>query len=219
MKNLSSSDAATASVPNTPLVAPTPGRLFWAFLSIGAFTFGGGYAMLPLIQKSLVQKSKWLKDEEFVDAIAVAQSSPGPIAVNIATITGYKLKGLSGALSSVLGAILPSFVILLIIATFFLGVQDNRFVRGALTGMRPAIVALMASAVYDVGKKTIRSWQAAALSLIALVLLTVFKLHPVIVIVVAASAGLALNNRRTADRTSIKASAGSQHPRESRGDN
>lgn len=208
MKNSSGSDTAAVSAPNAPLVVPTPGRLFWAFLSIGAFTFGGGYAMLPLIQKSLVEKSKWLQDEEFVDAIAVAQSSPGPIAVNIAVITGYKLKGLPGALASVLGATLPSFVILLVIATFFLGVQDNRFVRGALTGMRPAIVALMASAVYDVGKKTIRTRQAAVLSLMALLLLTVFKLHPVVVIIAAASAGLALNSRQCTKNT-----------RESRGDN
>ncbi|NLG87279.1 MAG: chromate transporter [Firmicutes bacterium] len=220
MKNRSCSDTAIASVTQTDasLVPPTPARLFWSFLSIGAFTFGGGYAMLPLIQKSLVEKSKWLKDEEFVDAIAVAQSSPGPIAVNIAVMTGYKLKGLPGALASVLGAVLPSFTILLIIATFFLGVQDNRFVRGALTGMRPAIVALMASAVYDVGKKTIRSRQAAILSIIALLLLTVLQLHPVIVIIIAASAGLALNNHRTADQTSIEVSPDSHNPGESRGD-
>ena len=134
--------------------------------------------MLPLIRKSLVEKSRWLKDEEFVDAIAVAQSAPGPIAVNIAVITGYKLSGLKGTLAAVLGAILPSFVILIIVATFFLGIQNNRFVRAALTGMRPAIVALMASAVYDIGKNTIKSGQAAVLSIAALVLLLIVKLHP-----------------------------------------
>lgn len=177
-----------------PHITPTPGRLFWSFLSIGAFTFGGGYAMLPLIRKSLVEKSRWLKDEEFVDAIAVAQSAPGPIAVNIAVITGYKLSGLKGTLAAVLGAILPSFVILIIVATFFLGIQNNRFVRAALTGMRPAIVALMASAVYDIGKNTIKSGQAAVLSIAALVLLLIVKLHPVLVIIAAAIVGLVVNS-------------------------
>lgn len=183
-------------------VVPTPSRLFRSFLSIGAFTFGGGYAMLPLIRKSLVEKSHWLQDEEFVDAIAVAQSSPGPIAVNIAVITGYKLCGLKGALASVLGAVLPSFVILLVIATFFLGVQDNRFVRAALTGMRPAIVALMASAVYDVGKNTIKNGRAAILSMVALVLLLIYELHPVTVIIMAAITGFALNGRRAPEMSS-----------------
>lgn len=192
-------ESSTASALSTPS-KPTPGGLFWSFLSIGAFTFGGGYAMLPLIRKSLVEKSGWLQDEEFIDAIAVAQSAPGPIAVNIAVITGYKLNGLRGTLAAVLGATLPSFVILIIVATFFLGLQDNRFVRAALTGMRPAIVALMASAVYDIGKNTIRSKQAAVLSIVAIVLLLVVGLHPVLVIVAAAIAGLAVNSRRVLEQ-------------------
>ena len=145
--------------PKTEVVLgkPTPSGLFWSFLSIGAFTFGGGYAMLPLIRKSLVEKSSWLQDDEFVDTIAVAQSAPGPIAVNMAVICGYKLGAIKGALAAVLGATLPSFVILIVVAAFFLGAQDNPFVRAAFTGMRPAIVALMISAVYDIGKSTIKA--------------------------------------------------------------
>ncbi|MGI6129268.1 MAG: chromate transporter [bacterium] len=216
MKKYCSRGRTAPLIPDMATASPTPSRLFWSFLTIGAFTFGGGYAMLPLIQKSLVKKSKWLSDEEFIDAIAVAQSSPGPIAVNIAVITGYKLRGLSGALASVLGATLPSFFILLFIATFFLSVQDNRFIRGALTGMRPAIIALMASAVYDVGKKTIRSRQTAILSLSALVLLTIFNLHPVIVIIAAAGFGLALN---TTNKSKATVPSDSQSHSESRGDN
>ena len=130
----------------------------------------------------------------------MAQSAPGPIAVNIAVITGYKLNGLRGTLAAVLGATLPSFVILIIVATFFLGLQDNRFVRAALTGMRPAIVALMASAVYDIGKNTIRSKQAAVLSIVAIVLLLVVRLHPVLVIA-AANAVLRVNSRRVLEQT------------------
>jgi chromate transporter len=221
MKKPSTHNIESSAATESSYVAPTPGRLFWSFLSIGAFTFGGGYAMLPLIRKSLVAKSKWLRDEEFVDAIAIAQSSPGPIAVNIAVITGYKLSGLQGTLAAVLGATLPSFFILLIVATFFLGIQENRFVRAALTGMRPAIVALMASAVYDVGKNTIKNWRGALLSIAALVLLIPVQLHPVFVIIAAAITGLVLNSSRQAPsyESSQQQSSYNQDSNESRGGN
>ncbi|HKM39428.1 MAG TPA: chromate transporter [bacterium] len=178
-----------------PVSKPTPSGLFLSFLTIGAFTFGGGYAMLPLIQKTIVEKSPWLRQEEFVDVITIAQSSPGPIAVNIAIVTGYKLGGVRGALASVFGAVLPSFVILLIVATFFFGVQDNRFVRGALTGMRPAIVSLMTIAGCNIGRKTVRTKQALVLSLLALFLVIGIKLHPIIVILAGACAGILFNSR------------------------
>ncbi|MDK2928170.1 MAG: chromate transporter [Bacillota bacterium] len=170
---------------------PTPLRLFWSFFTIGAFTFGGGYAMLPLIRKSIVERSGWMEDEEFVDAIAVAQSSPGPIAVNIAALTGYKLSGLSGALLSVAGAALPSFITILVVASIFLGVQHNPYVRAAMAGMRPAVVALMAAAVFDVGKTAIKSRFGGALALLALLALIGFNVHPVFVIIAAATAGVA----------------------------
>lgn len=173
------------------MLPPTPLRLFWTFFAIGAFTFGGGYAMIPLIRKSIVERARWMEDEEFVDAIAIAQSSPGPIAVNIATLTGYKLSGLGGALFSVVGATLPSFITILVVASIFLGVQHNFYVRAAMAGMRPAVIALMAAAVLDVGKAAIKSRFSIVLGLLALVALTVFNVHPVLVIVAAAAAGVA----------------------------
>lgn len=173
------------------MLSPTPLRLFWTFLAIGAFTFGGGYAMIPLIKKSIVERTRWMEEEEFVDAIAIAQSSPGPIAVNIATLTGYKLSGLGGALFSVVGATLPSFITILVVASIFLGVQHNSYVRAAMAGMRPAVIALMAAAVLDVGKTAIKSRFSTVLGLLALVALTVFNVHPVLVIVAAAAAGVA----------------------------
>ncbi|HHY91929.1 MAG TPA: chromate transporter [Firmicutes bacterium] len=174
-------------------VPPSPLRLFWSFFVIGAFTFGGGYAMLPLIRKSIVEKSRWMEDEEFVDAIAIAQSAPGPIAVNIAVLTGYKLSGLAGAVFAVLGAALPSFITILIIAAIFLGVQHNPYVRAAMAGMRPAIVALMAAAVFDVGRTAIKNRFSTAVALAALVALLGLDVHPVLVIAAAAAVGLLAN--------------------------
>ncbi|MGI6605386.1 MAG: chromate transporter [Firmicutes bacterium] len=173
-----------------PKVAPTPFRLFKTFLAIGAFTFGGGYVMLPLIKRSIVEHSGWIGEDEFVDAIAIAQSSPGPIAVNIATLTGYKLGGYTGAFFAVLGASLPSFLIILMVASVFLGIENNPYVRAAMTGMRPAIVALMASAVYDIGKSAIKNRFAALLALLATVALIGFNVHPVLVLTIAAAVGL-----------------------------
>lgn len=156
--------------------------------------------MLPLIRRSIVERSRWMEDEEFVDAIAVAQSSPGPIAVNIAALTGYKLSGLPGALLSVLGAALPSFITILVVASIFLGVQHNPYVRAAMTGMRPAVVALMAAAVLDVGKTAIKNRFGAILALAALVALIGLDVHPVFVVIAAAATGLVATRGSTAGK-------------------
>ena len=116
--------------------------LFLTFVKIGTFTIGGGYAMLPLIQREVVDKG-WLSKEDFIDLFSVAQSLPGIFAVNISIFVGYKLKKVPGGIVCALGSILPSFFIILAIALFFTHVQDNVWVEKAFKGLRPAVVALM----------------------------------------------------------------------------
>ena len=116
--------------------------LFLAFMKIGMFTIGGGYAMLPLIQREVVDRG-WLSKEDFVDVFAVTQSLPGIFAVNISIFVGYRLKKTPGAICCALGTILPSFLIILLIALFFTQVRDNEWVERAFKGLRPAVVALI----------------------------------------------------------------------------
>ena len=117
--------------------------LFLTFVKIGMFTIGGGYAMLPLIQRDVVDRG-WMTKEDFIDVFSVAQSLPGIFAVNIAIFVGYKLKKTWGGFVCALGTILPSFVIMLLIALFFTQVKDNVWVEKAFMGLRPAVVALIA---------------------------------------------------------------------------
>ncbi len=117
--------------------------LFLTFLKIGVGTIGGGYAMLPLIEREVVDRG-WLTKEDFLDLFAVAQSLPGIFAVNISIFVGYKLKKSLGSVVCALGTIMPSFVIILVIATFFIRVQDNEWVERIFKGLRPAVVALIA---------------------------------------------------------------------------
>lgn len=118
-------------------------NIFLSFFKIGLFTFGGGYAMLPLIEQELIVRHKWIERKEFLDLLTLAQSVPGPIAVNTSVFVGYKVRGLKGAAAALLGTVLPSFVIILAIALFFADIRHNPYVDAAFKGMRPAVVALI----------------------------------------------------------------------------
>ena len=119
-------------------------ELFWSFFKIGAFTFGSGYAMLPIIEKEVVDRKKWFESEDFYNHLALAQSSPGPIALNTAVFVGYRMRGWVGALTAVLGSVIPCFAIILTIAIFLGDIRDNQYVDAAFKGIRPAVVALIA---------------------------------------------------------------------------
>lgn len=119
-------------------------QLFLVFLKIGAFTFGSGYAMIPLIEREVVGKKKWFSHEEFMDQFTLAQTAPGPFALNTAVFVGYKVRGYWGAFVSVAGIVIPSFTILLLIAVYLSGFRDNRYVAAAFSGMRPAVLAMIA---------------------------------------------------------------------------
>jgi len=164
-------------------------ELFMVFFKIGAFTIGGGYAMVPLIQEEICSRKKWSSDEEFLDIIAIAQSLPGVLAVNTASILGYKLFGIPGVLAAVLGAVLPSFVIILVIAVFFAQFAKYKATELIFRGVRPAVASLMAFAVIKLGKKVGISGFNIAMGLLATVLL-IFKLHPIIIITASGIIGI-----------------------------
>ena len=162
--------------------------LFLSFLKIGAFTFGGGYAMIPIIQREVIDRRKWIAGSDFLDLLTVAQSAPGPISLNTAVFVGYKIGGYAGAAAAVLGVVLPSFVIILLIAMFFSGIRNNPFVDAAFRGMRPAVVALIIAPVLGLMKGMhIGLKFAAAIIGIAL---WYFSVPPVPVLVAGAAAGI-----------------------------
>ena len=124
---------------------------FLSFLKIGIFTFGGGYAMIPLVQREVIDKG-WVKEDEFLELLTLAQSAPGPIALNTAVFVGYKVHGYRGMLAAVMGIILPAFLIILVIAIFFNSIRENRIVEAVFKGIRPAVVALMLAPVFGFSK-------------------------------------------------------------------
>lgn len=118
-------------------------KLFTTFFKIGLFSFGGGFAMIPLIQREVIERHKWIDEKDFLDMLVLAQSTPGPIAVNTSVFVGYKVAGAVGAIMATLGTVLPSFMVILLLALFFAEVRENRYVDAAFRAMRPAVVALI----------------------------------------------------------------------------
>lgn len=158
--------------------------MFSTFFKVGAFTIGGGYAMIPIIQREIVDKKKWIEEEEFLDAIAISQGSPGPVAVNLSILVGYKLKGLKGALTCCLGTILPSFLIILLIATVFSQFRNNPIIEKVFLGIRPAVVALIASAVYQLTKRSKLGYNKLLISLVSMAAIVFFGISPIYLILI-----------------------------------
>ena len=165
-------------------------QLFMIFLKIGMFTLGGGYAMIPLIEREIVMNKKWIGTKEFIDMLALAQSAPGVIAVNTAIFVGYKIKGLKGSLIASLGCILPSFVIILLVAMVFTDIRDNEIVNRIFKGIRPAIVALIAVPVWNMAKSANVTWKTAFIPIIAALLIWGLNISPVIVILAGILGGI-----------------------------
>lgn len=170
--------------------------IFKTFFKIGAFTIGGGYAMIPIIQKEVVDNKKWLKDDEFMDSIAVTNSLPGPLAINSATFVGYKTAGIPGAVVAALGAVLPSFLIILIIAMFFSNFSENAVVEQIFAGVRPAVVALIVYALVKLTTSVGINKINIIIAVAALALILFANMHPIFVIVLAGLAGLLIFNRK-----------------------
>ncbi len=177
-------------------------ELFYTFFTIGLFTFGGGYAMLPLIQQKVLEKN-WLPLEEIVDFIAVSESTPGPFAVNISTYVGTEVGGVFGAFCATLGVVLPSFIVILIVARCYIRFKSSKLVSGAMFSLRATVVGLMAAAVYGMLPTVFFhsgfSWSAVAkpeflcsAGIFAVMLVPALKkVSPILIIVCSAAIGIA----------------------------
>ena len=175
-------------------------ELFVTFFKIGLFTIGGGYAMLPLIQAD-VQAHGWMTAEELVNFIAVSESTPGPFAVNVSTYVGAELAGLTGALCATLGVVLPSFLIILLVARFYAAFRASAAVSGAMSGLRPAVIGMIGAAAVSVGQTVFAPAGLQALAgyplacslaiFVLMAFLTHRKLHPIAIILLSALLGIA----------------------------
>ena len=164
-------------------------KLFTTFFRIGLFTFGGGYAMIPLIENDVVEKNGWLQKGEFIDLLAVAQSAPGVFAVNMSVFVGYRLRGVAGALSAAFGCVMPSVVIILLIALFFQRFRHIEVVNNIFLGIRPVVVALIAVPVFNVAKSANISMRTIWVPVLSALLIVAFGVSPIYVIIVAGAAG------------------------------
>ena len=162
-------------------------KLFTTFFKIGAFTLGGGYAMIPIIEVEVVEKNKWIRKEEFLDLLAIAQSCPGVFAANIATFIGYKVKGEKGALYTTLGAVLPSFFIILLIAMF----MQIHWIAAMFNGIRPAVVALIAVPTFNLAKSAKIHLGNCWIPIAGALLISALHVNPIWVIIAAGLGGYA----------------------------
>jgi len=165
-------------------------QIFWTFTKIGAFTIGGGYAMLPLIEKEIVIRKKWIDASEFIDRIAISQSLPGIFAVNMSILVGYRLKGNKGSIVAALGVILPSFFIILLIAMFFRQFNENIYVMKIFKAIRPAVVALIAVPVFSTAKEVGINIRTIIIPVAAAFLIWYLGISPVYIVLAAAFGGI-----------------------------
>ncbi|MDD2294240.1 MAG: chromate transporter [Bacteroidales bacterium] len=164
------------------------GQLFWSFFKIGAFTFGSGYAMIPMIEKEVIDRKKWFEKDDFYNQLTLAQSAPGPIALNTAVFVGYKLKGWIGSLISVLGVVIPSFTILLLVAVYLAGYKDLPEVESAFKGIRPAVIALICVPCIRM-MKNFSIWKIAVAVSIAIIIWQL-GISPIYFLILGAAAGI-----------------------------
>lgn len=164
-------------------------KIFGVFAKIGAFTIGGGYAMIPLIQREMERRG-WLSEEELPDIVALSQSAPGVMAVNISIFAGHRLRGLKGSIAATLGSILPSFLMILAIAMFFTAFRDNPWVERAFKGIRPVVIALIIVPMISMARKSCTSWWKWGLAAAALVLVAVLNVSPIYILLCVMVIGL-----------------------------
>lgn len=176
-------------------------NLMVTFAKIGTFTFGGGYAMVGMIQKEIVDKKGWIEREHFLELLTLAQTAPGPISLNTAVFVGYKVDGYRGAVASILGSIMPSFIIILVVAIFFRSIRDNEAVEAALMGIRPAVIALILAPSITLCKGLKKS--QIAITILSAAALCYFGFSPIWLILMGAASGLLyalFMNKKQSDR-------------------
>ena len=166
-------------------------KLFQLFFKIGLFTFGGGYAMLPLLKAEVVSKRRYLTEEELLDLYSIGQCTPGIIAVNVATFIGYQQKGIKGAIASTTGIIFPSLIIIMSLATVLSHFMDNRYVSYAFAGIRICVAALITDIIYDLARKNIKNYLSTIIFLVSLTLLIGANISAVSLVLLTAIFSLA----------------------------
>jgi len=165
-------------------------KIFVSFLKIGAFSFGGGYAMLPLIQREIVTNHHWITFKQFVDIIGISQMTPGPIAINSATFVGFKVSGILGSIAATLGVISFSFLLVSIANRYIIKFKESYIMKSALAGMRPAMIGLIISVFLSLGRESYKDIKSIIIGIIILVLLLSNKFHPILVIVISGILGV-----------------------------
>ena len=156
--------------------------IFWSFFKIGTFTIGGGYAMIPLMQREFVEKHHWMSEEEFLAEVALSQTMPGVFAVNMATVTGFRLMKWRGALVAIAGNIMMPVVFILLLALFFRAFRENDVVERLFMGLRPAVVALIAAPVFTLARNAGISWRNMWIPVVSALLVWLLGVSPVLVV-------------------------------------
>lgn len=167
-------------------------EIFLVFFKIGLFSFGGGYAMMPLFEKEIINGFHWISYSDFIDIVAIAQTTPGPFAVNSATFIGNKLAGFWGSVVATLGVTLPSFIIMSIIFLTINKFRDSNAIKVSIRGIRPVVLALVLAAVVTIGKGAIIDYKSIIIAIVAFVLVRVKKLNPILLMAVGFLVGIVL---------------------------
>lgn len=167
-------------------------KIFLVFFKIGLFSFGGGYAMMPLFEKEIINGLHWLSYSDFIDIVAIAQTTPGPFAVNSATFIGNKLAGFWGSVVATLGVTLPSFIIMSIIFLTINKFRDSNAIKVSIRGIRPVVLALVLAAVVTIGKGAIIDYKSIIIAIVAFILVRVKKLNPILLMAVGFLVGIVL---------------------------
>ncbi len=168
-------------------------KLFSTTLTLSAFTFGGGYVIVPLMKEKVVEREKWLNEDEMLDLITLAQSSPGPIAVNSSYLVGYKIAGIGGALATVIGTMIPPIVIITLVALFYDAIRQNDYAGTVLLAMQAAIAAVIFSVVIDMGKRVVKTGSLlwTAMMILSFIAVFFFGVNLIYVLILSAIIGMA----------------------------
>ena len=174
--------------------------MFITFLKIGLFTFGGGYAMIPLMEKEIVDNNKWLEKEKFTETVSLTQTIPGSVSVNLSILLGYNIEGIIGSIVSAIGVILPSFVIILLIALALTNLGELALLEKAFNGIRPAVAAFILYAAFSLSKSIKWSTVLFLVFLISFLLTTIFSVNPIYIIAGAFIIGSLSNRIKNKDK-------------------
>lgn len=180
--------------------------LFWEFFKLGIMTIGGGMAMIPQMQSIMVEKNHWVREDDIIDCIAVSQSLPGVIAINMATYIGFEKRRWRGAVAATIGVLLPSLIIIIAVTELLHGIGGNTYVKGALVGIKAAATGLIGWSAYTIARRVVKNWFAAALAVAGFVLITFFNVNAVWVILGSIALGL-IYSRITESRAAADGTA------------